>query len=299
MRVRELTGKNIDENYLGKDPAENLGRAFFRGLVAEEGDGIAGALIWEYHNLEEEWDTESSIRFFRVENEEAAEELMDAYTESVRQEDTVWTHMTIPVEDGKKEKKFLKKSGFQVKLTESDQIIVSEAELMTLPIMKSMKLPEDVLPLSEISVRQFRKGTALCLERGKTGLCNDLRYLPMSYFDRDLSCCYERDGELNSFFLVHRMPSGLLSVRLMVSFDKDFRRILPRMMRFFVLCAKDKFGSKAKIHLDRHNEASLTLSEKLLPRHFGTPVYAATRKEEGAVEREKRPTDLDRYILMF
>ena len=299
MRIRELSENYYDAEYLGRDMVENLGRAFYRGLVAEDEDGIAGAMIWEYLNLEEEWDTESAIRFFRVKNKETAEELLGAYAEIARKRETVWTHLTLPVKEGREAKAILKELGFQVKLTESDQIIVSDAELMKTVLMKSKTVPDEILPLSEISVRQFRKGIVNCIMNGKKGLCEDLWYLPLSYFEKDLSCCFQRDGEINSFFLIHRMPSGLLSVRLMASMDKEYQRILPYMMRHFVLNARDKYGAKAKIHLDRHNEASLKLSEKLLPRHFGTPVYAADRKEKGAVEHDKKPTDMDQYILMF
>jgi hypothetical protein len=102
----------------------------------------------------------------------------------------------------------------------------------------------------------------------------------MKYFDEDVSTCYVNgDGDIAGFILFHVLPSQMLSFQLMVCLDKDVGTILPGMMRRFVSSMEEYYYPDVKIILNRHNEASMLLSEKLLPRGFGIPVYVGNREE--------------------
>jgi hypothetical protein len=131
-------------------------------------------------------------------------------------------------------------------------------------------------------VRQFRGGINRCVDLGKRGLCEDMEYLPISAFEQDVSTCsLDENGEVDGLLLFHKLPSGILSIQLMIYMGKDVANGLPGMMRLFVNKMEEKYEPDTQIILNRHNEASLLLSEKLLPRGFGIPVYAGSRTEGG------------------
>ena len=66
---------------------------------------------------------------------------------------------------------------------------------------------------------------------------------------------------------------------VLAAIGSDFGKILPQMMKFSVLTALEEYSDETEIWIDRHNYASLALSEKLFPRGFGTPVYIGSRPE--------------------
>ena len=50
-------------------------------------------------------------------------------------------------------------------------------------------------------------------------------------------------------------------------------------MRYSILAMEEHYPGDTHVMLDRHNESSFLLSEKLFPRGFGVPVYAGSREE--------------------
>lgn len=281
MEIIELTRDNIDEymDIIDIDMAENIDRYYFRGLVTLDGGEAVAAMIWEYLNVESSVDNESAIRFFKAKEQNIADEMLKVYKEKIREENVKLSKVVIPTTDNREEKTILKNAGFSMKLAESDLIIVSLSELSGMSVMKSRHIPDGVIPLREVTVRQFRNGIDRCLKKGKKGLCEDLKYLPVSYFEKDVSCCYEKDGELNSFLLFHQLPSETISIQLMICMDEDPKTILLGMIRSFVISMEDEYSPDTKVLLNRHNQASLLLAEKLLPRGFGLLVYEGSRIE--------------------
>lgn len=264
-----------------EDMAENLGREFYHGLAAmsDTEDSFLAGIVWEYLNLEGELDTESRIEWLKVKNPEAEEALFQAYKDAIRTVKAVRSSVVIQADDSENEKEALKNAGFKVKLTEGDYIIVSLSEFSNLPFMKSRKVPDNIGALSQLSLRQFRKGIAKCVGIGRKGICEDLTYLNMSFFESDVSCYAKTDDVVSGLFLFHMLPSGMLSMQLMVGMDKDAQENLLGMMRQFVISMEEKYSSDTKILMKRHNQATLLLSEKLFPRSFGIPVYEGSREE--------------------
>ena len=127
--------------------------------------------------------------------------------------------------------------------------------------------------------RGFNSALRQFLTKGKYGLCEDLAYLPRSYFENDISCYSEMDGDINGIFLFHKKPSGGLLVVIMAALGSDFGKILPQMIKFSVTSAMENYPGETEVLIDRHNYASLALSEKLFPRGFGLPVYVGSRQE--------------------
>ncbi len=284
MQIIELNDENISEytQYVGEDMAENLERTFYRGflVMSDAGDDMLSGIIWEYHNYDEDTDTESFIEWIKINDPEAADTLFDEYTKRIKAEAVVKSHFVIPVKDRKVEKEALKKAGFTARLTEGDNIIVELSELSALPIMKSRAVPPNISVISDLTLRKFRKGIYQCVTKGKKGLCQDLSFLQMSWFDADVSCYAKGEEDtITGFFLFHKLPSGMMSIQLMIGLDKNAQQNLLGMIRKFIISMEENYPPETKILLNRHTQASLQLTEKLLPRGFGIPVYAGVREE--------------------
>ncbi len=282
METVELTLDNIFEytDFFGEDMAENIGRFYYRGLAVNDGEETKAGLIWEYSNLDMEAENESHIEFFKTTDLGAAEIVFAKYREMAAEEGIRRTFFVIPVKDSKTEKAALKKEGFTVRLTESDHIIVKLSELSAMPLMEKRKIPDGIKPLEEVTVRKFRQGIERCVKAGRRGVCEDLTTLRLGWFDQEVSCCYEKDDKVTAMLLFHKLPSKMLSIQLMVCMDDDYGKILPGLMRKYVITCGELYPPDTMILLNRHDEASFNLSEKLLPRGFGIPVYAGSREEK-------------------
>jgi hypothetical protein len=284
FQIIDINEDNLElySAYLGEDLAENIGRSYYRGLVAVGDGGPQSGMVWLLKHLDEEADTESNIIWVRSEDNDAFDEMMEAYSERARSEDVVRSHVFIPVKGGKEMKAMLIKKGFDMRLSESDVVVVKLSELSEMPLMKKLKkvpIPESIAPLNSLTLRTFRKGVSKCVMNGKYGLCEDLSELGIYWFEDEVSCVSSDDNGINGFFLFHLRPSGVMAVQLLVCLDNTFKTTLPFMMRQFVTAVEEKYGPDTLVELDRHNEQSLLLTEKLLPRGFGIPIYAGGRNE--------------------
>ena len=283
--IYELTEDNISayRDYVGADVAENLGRTYYHGLiVCDDSAGPVAGIVWEFRKLDSEEDSESVIEWIRVEDETAFEEMMEAYNMQMADKEIRRSKVVIPTKDGKILNSLLKKVGFDMKLSESDLTVVRLSELSGSPFIKKLegrKIPDSIKALKSINPRTFRAGIAKCVVRGRKGLCEDLGDLYINWFEDDVSCASLDEKGINGFFLFHKKPSGLITVQLMICLDSDFKIILPRMMHRFVKAMEEKYGPDQKVAFDRHNEQTMLLAERLIPRGFGTPVYSGSREE--------------------
>ncbi len=281
MDIVNLDEYNIDEynGYITPDVAENIGRTFFRGILAlDEGKPVAG-MIWEIRNMMGDAENISRIIWLKADSEDAAEDLFERYRESVITDDVVRSDFSLPAKTDSRETEILKKEGFDVKFMEGDLIKVRLSEIMKLPFIKKVKFEDNIRPLKTITQRGFNAGIKEFMNRGLYGICEDLPYLSRSYFENDVSCYSERDGQVNGLLLFHRNPSGGLVVAVMGAISSDYGRIIPQMMKQSVTNACDIYEPETEVWIDRHNYASLALAEKLFPRGFGTPVYIGSRRE--------------------
>ncbi|MBO6214277.1 MAG: hypothetical protein J6N76_01925 [Lachnospiraceae bacterium] len=283
-QISELTEDNIEfyTDYVGMDMADNIGRTYYSGLIASSDNLPVSAIVWELKNKESDKDTESLISWIRVDDEGAFPELMAAYRERMLLSDVKKSTAVIPVRDGKHIRGILKDEGFNLRLTESDMMHVKLYELSGMPFiqkLKKLKLPDNIMPLNQITVRSFRKGIAKCLMGKNHGMCEDLVDLGIQWFENDVSCVSVADNGINGFLLFHARPSGVIEIQLMIAMDKEPQKILPYLMRCFVDEMEKKYEPDTQVAFDRNNPQMLLLMEKLLPRGIGIPVYAGSRTE--------------------
>lgn len=293
MRIIDIKEENVSLflNYLGKDRAENMHRSFYRCIVVENDreEPIAG-MMWEMTGLDEESPVESHIFWISIEDEEAGEELLKSYRRKVSAEGAVLSKASVYIKRNSLENRLLKKHGFPLKLTEGDHITLRLSELSEMPIMKNRKLSDKVKPLCDVSVRTYRNFISNLLDKGKKGLCEDIRYVPMSWFENEVSCCYEDEEGVNGMLLFHMAPSGSLMLKLSSVEGKDKKEMgirLQLLIRQAVLYAEELYPPSTRVIVERHNETALLISEKLFPRGFGRPVYVGERKEEPVIKPEE------------
>lgn len=281
MHIVNLDEDNIEMyvDFLTPDVAENIGRTFYKGLVVEkEGELIAG-MVWNVRNMMNDADNESHISFLKINDEEAGNLLFEEYKDLAREDDVVKTTFSLPAKSTTSEQQALANAGFSVKFMEGDLIKARLSEIGELAFIKKVRVSDDIHSLKTMTQRGFNSAIRSFVAKGLYGLCEDLPYLPRTYFENDVSCYAEVNGQVNGIFLFHKNPSEGLMIVVMAAIGSDFGKILPQMMKFSVLTALEEYSDETEIWIDRHNYASLALSEKLFPRGFGIPVYIGSRQE--------------------
>ena len=284
MQIVRLSEENVYdyEQYLGVDLCEELERRFYRGIVAlDEAIGEAvGGIIFELHNLEDEdKDIVSRIEWFREDKEGAGKELLEEYTQMVREEGAARSVFDIPFDRQRPERHILKESGFSAKLYEGDDIFVTMEKMENMPIVKKRIDTSKVIPVEELTVRQFRKAIDKCIEHRRTGLLEDIKYLNMQWFDTEISTCVLNGSDIAGLLLFKRHASGRVSLKLIAGFGAGAQLSIAAMMKASVLLAAQKYPSETEVVLRRHTDATILLTEKLFPTTIGYPVYRGERAE--------------------
>ena len=285
MEVIVLTEENVSryEDYISQDVAENIGRTYHRGLIVTNDDVPVAGMVWELKNVLKEKDVESRIIWMTIEDESAGDVLFGKYDELIKEASVIKSYFSLPARTGKEEKKLLKEKGFTVALMEGDQITARLSEIAEIEFVKKIKKAETINPLRFITQRGFNSVLRRMMSIGHYGICEDLPYLPRSYFENDISCFSEVDGVINGLLLCHKYPSGKIEVSMIAAVGKDYVKILPYMIAISVQNALEIYPPETEVIIDRHNYASLALGEKLFPRGFGVPVYIGERSENGGM----------------
>ena len=282
MHIVDLNEENIDEyiDYIAPDAAENIGRFFFRGILCFDEDDLSGGMIWEVRNTMREEKNESNIVWLRIDSDEAGEFLFDNYSDLISRDDVEVSTISLPARGASKEKESLENAGFKVVFMEGDLIKTQLSEIAELDAFKKVKPGDSIRPLKNMTQRGFNAGVRPFMDKGLYGLCQDLPYLPRSYFENDISSYSENEGQVNGLFLFHKNPSGGLAIVVMAAIGNDYGKILPQMIKHSITRAIEIYSPDTEVWIDRHNYASLALSEKLFPRGFGIPVFIGTRQEK-------------------
>lgn len=288
MYTSVLDENNIEDYaaYIGEDTAEDIGRTFFRGLILlEEGQKEPlGSIIWEFRNLEAKQHVESYIRWFEAENQEEAEVLFLRYNEMIAENGVEKSHVCIPAtRESAKTRQILAGQGFGMQLMEGDDVAVGLSEILNMPIFKKSRGQSGfVHPLEDMPFRNYRKIITKLEMLGQKGTCEDLAYLPKSYFEGNVSCYYEDENGIRAVLLFHESPSGSLCLKVMRTVTGDHKeatRIFLQLLFYAVDYMEENCPDNTSVIVDRHNDSAFLLAEKLFPRGFGKPIYGGIRLE--------------------
>ncbi len=278
-----ITEENLEEyrDYLGADMAENVGREFIRAIALrdEKNGEILSCLVWEIKNKElESKETESQIHMLRYTDRTSGKKILDAYTELVRQEKAVKS--VIELESSETEiAVFLMESGFDVNEAESTDINVLLGNITSIPLFKK-ETPDTIIPIKELSYKQFRKGIDNSIAAGRRSLLEDILYIPKNWFEPELSCCMLKDGEVNSMLLTHETPSGLLIPVLLFGSGPDASVNLFNLICCSLKTASEKFSPETWVRLRLDPRIISWAKEKLSIELTGENVFYGERGEK-------------------
>ena len=283
MEVIELNEDNVLDytDFIGVDMADNIGRTYYDGLIVVDGQKPVAGMIWELKNAVSDEKQENHFEWFVSGDEESARLLFEAYGRSVSLTDVSKTTFAIPARQGKAEKAALRAAGFSVNLMEGDMIEAKLSDIAQLPFVAKVKkvLSDQVKPLRTATQRGFNGALRRMTYIGHAGKCQDIEFLPRMFFENDVSCYSEEDGVINGLFLCHKLPSGKIEIVMMSAVGQDYVKLLPLMIGQAVKSAEELYDPDTIVVVDRHNEASLALGEKLFPTGFGVPIYVGEREE--------------------
>ena len=282
MEIRKITDENIDEyeDFIDEDIAQSIGREFYRSIAIHD-DGEeepVAAVVWELKDFEEDRDTEAEIEWLYIKDPKAGDMLMEEYENEIMDDEVKRSFFEFESMD-KNSSAVIKKSGFTAEKAESRDIVVTVEDLNNLSLVKK-KTPPYITSINDLMVRQFRKGITNCLFHSRKGILEDLAFLPMSWYDSDVSCCVQTDEKVNGFLLVHRKASGALVVDLLFALEPDAKINLLNMIRYSINAAYDKFPPETEVILRKHNGMTEALIHKLFPNKKGAEVIKGEKKEE-------------------
>lgn len=282
MDVIRLTEDNVwsYEDFIPEDISENIGRSNYRGLIALLDEKPVGGMIWMLRHINAEEDRESHIVWLCADEEEIGTGLMAEYEEKIWEDGVVTTTVSLPARTSQKEKQILANAGFEIGLTEGDEIVAHLSEIMEIPFVKKMKQTDIIKPLRSVTQRVFNKAVERMVKMGHFGICEDIEDLSRVFFENDVSCYAEEEGNINGFLLCHKRPSGKISVELLAALGRDYQKLVALLISHAVTKAAEIYLPETEIVIDRHNYGTLALGEKLFPRSFGMPVYAGSRTEK-------------------
>ena len=279
MAVIDITEDNIGRygSLLGSF-ADSVGREYYDAICVEEGGNVLSYMLWQLIDADEEADTKSEIKGFYCTDNMAAAEMLEVYNTRVSNAKVVSTYFEFPYETVSAYSSAFEAAGFSVEEAEGQTITVTVRELERHPIAKR-KMPEYIMPVSNLMVRSFRKGITNCMFRGCTGgLLPDVSHLPISWYEPEISCYVETDGKPNGFLLVHKDKDSILEVQMLFASGPDYVLNVAQMTGFAMAAALTLYSSETRIKIRRHNKATAALAAKLFPGKKGERVLRGIKK---------------------
>ncbi len=273
MAVVDINEDNLERfsDLLGSF-AESIGREYYFAICVEEGADVLSYMCWQLIDVDEDADTKSEIKAFYSTTDTAAAEMLEFYNSRVEKSKVTSTYFELPAESASAYSSAFENAGFSVEEAEGQTITVTVGDLDKIPLSKK-KVPEYVMAVSSLMVRSFRKGITNCMFHGCTGgLLPDVSFLPISWYEPEISCYVETDGKPNGFLLVHRNSNDVLEVQMLFAFGPDYVLNVAQMVAFAMAAAVTQYSPQTKVTLRRHNKATAALAAKLFPGIKGEQV---------------------------
>ena len=280
MEICEISSENAEEfiDLMGPDMVDDMKRVFYRGIgVKDDRDDPLAAFIYELIGSESDTETKSYIRLSKCDSAEAEEAIQKLYKEnSVYEEDIVESFYEL---DDEKQADFFAAAGFSKEKKESNYVRTTLGEMSELSLVKKGAVPPYVDSISTLSVVQYRTAVKTCLFKGYKGILEDLAYLPMTWFDRDISSCSITGDNVDGLFLVRATPSGVLIPVLFYAYGPDSVKRLAFMLVNSINNAAKKYPPDTNIVVCRSSAAARGMMTKLMPELNGEETYTGSRKE--------------------
>ena len=280
MEIIEITEENAEEfsGFLDEDVASGLGRVFASGIGAMDDSGnVRGAMVYELKNAERKEDTKSQIFIFAGDDDAVRDALMDEYAAAIAEDDVAESFY----ESGSIELAHsLEAYGFSFDTSEALDVMITMDEIRSVGAeLNISSIPSHIVSLSEVSVPLYRDFVKKCISNGHLGLLEDIEYLPMGWFDRELSSCSVSDNRMDGALLIKKAPSGLYHILLFTAFGADFEKKLALMMAYSIEKAIKSCPEDTNVILRRHNPSAKRFSDRFFAKRRGDEVYVGSRDE--------------------
>ncbi|MCR5032299.1 MAG: hypothetical protein K6A92_05495, partial [Lachnospiraceae bacterium] len=285
-RTRRITRENLEEfrKELPPDVLQNMERPFYRGLAVKGGKDIPSdappeaLLVWELKNMDSDEDTEAEILYFAAKQDANGQEILREYTHEIA--DLEISRSFFELTDLEKENEAtLTKEGFAIEHGEGRDLILEIGTLSGISLLQKKPF-SNTKKLGDLTRRQFKRAITNCLFHDRKGLMEDIAFIPMNWYDRDISSCSVMDGVADGLLLVHKTPSGRLCIDLLFSSGAEYRADMVSMMRYSLKEAREKYGDETEVIIRRHTEQTRALAEKLFPGYRGEEKILGERREQ-------------------
>ncbi len=280
MEAIEIDGTDLGgfRQILGEDLSDDLKRLYYRGIGVEDDEGNPlGAMVCELMNADSEEETGSRICFLQSGSKEAFDVLHDYYRENTVEDEEV-SESAYELAD-EEAAKALSEVGFSSERKESDNVVVTLGLLRNSKLVKTQKPPAHIRDIGSLSAPQYRNALKKILFRGHNGILEDIAYLPMNWFDTDISSCVVSGDLIPGLFLIRKTPSGMLIPALYFAYGADFKRNLLYMLTYSAQKAMQCYPPETPVLIMRKNAPIRGLSDKLIPGQKGAEVFCGMRKE--------------------
>ncbi len=280
MELVKITAENADDftEHIDADVRCNIGRSFFKGIGAL-GDNYAplGAVVYEILNYDSEADTKCRIHSFMAADDDTAKALMEEYSNAIAEDGAIESLYETGDENLDR---IFSSYGFTSKKRESPEIVVTVGELQKVAAMaKGKNMPEYIQSMTDVSLLQYRSFLKNCLIKGRFGLLEDLGYLPLAWFEREISSCSIADEKLDGVLLIRRLPSQTLVPCLFTAFGIDYQKNLVIIMLRSAQKVVEMYPEETRVVIRRHSPGVKQLTDKFFAGKKGAEVFVGRRAE--------------------
>ena len=279
MEIVEITEEDAEEfsGFIDETEAAELEREFFKGIgVLDTHGNVRGAMIYELKNMESEEASKSRIMTFAG-DEEAKDALMSEYATAIKD---YRVSESFYESDDREMASSLQDYGFSYEQSESLNVTLDMDDIRSIgSTLNVQSFPSHIVSLSEVSVPLYRKFVKRCISDGSVGLLDDLSYLPIWWFDRELSSCSVNDHKMDGAFLIRKTQSGSYHALLFTAFGLDYKKNLALLMAYSVEKAINTCSDDAKVVVRRHSPSVERISERFFADKKGESVYVGSRGE--------------------
>ena len=282
MEIVNLSEENlyIYENYLDPDHAENIGREFYRGMVACEGDEPKAAVIWELINLYDNQNpTISRLDWMKADDPTAGSFILESYEFSIMQDEAEESRFEFDFNLARECVPMLVKAGFEAREAQGRRIDMRLGDFKNLKLAKVLGTPPYIKSLEDLKSRVFRRGMADCIYNINRQIPGDMIRLPMEWFETGLSCYEETDEECNGFLLIHECTSGVLRIELLADWGTEPEINLLYMIKFSLKRAFEKYPEDTGVTVFLRDSASEKLVSYLFPKIKRVKSVEGSRSE--------------------
>ncbi len=281
MIIRRIQISNLKDysDILPIEVAENIERVHYRGVAlhVKAGEPPVAAMVGAATGYG--WDSDKSeirIDWAMAESDEHFLILIKHIKVLCKEYNVSGMYMKLPA-DEKAISSHLKFSGFLISEKEDENVEITEEELLNSRAM-GKDGPVSVIPLSELTVREFRRGLTYLIFRGARGLLDDAEFLPMSWFDENCSCCVKNGNTITGMLLVKRGGAGTLMPLLFFALEPDSKIHLLSMISYFTRQVVNDDNEGDSVIICRYNAVIKALVDKFFPGKKGERVKMYTLK---------------------